>query len=247
MCSVDTVLTLGSIILRIKVLTWLTRLLPPVFAALVIWLEPVALSLGRSREATLPFGTLILLAVLLHPRMRYFLVMTLCYAVAMLALRDTWKIGHFHTPFPIQSDLLEPAMLVGLWTVAVLATVAGIGESIQSGMLWVKRCYFAAAALYFFGLGLVNYELHGSWLAVVQIVSGLFALVCFIFADRTMLTEAGEDADEPVNDEVLQQALEAAHRTALQAKEWRDTLTLAREDREPGASNGIQSARGASQ
>ncbi len=206
--------------------------LPPIVAAVAVAMEPALTALSRSREAILPLATLVLLAALLHPRLRHFLVVGLCFGVSFLAVRDIWRVNQVPLPPVLRYDLLETLRPIGLLTVAVLAALAGIGESIRPGAIWARRFYFGSAALYFTGLGLMNYAWHGSWRAVVLFVTGVTALLGCLFAHLLSDPHVQPEANEVDPDTKQQQERETAHRLALQTKEWRDGILSAMEERE---------------
>ena len=61
---------------------------PALVALSAVLLEPFLTNLTSGREAVLPCIMVALLFALVHPRFRHLLVITLCYGVAFLALRD---------------------------------------------------------------------------------------------------------------------------------------------------------------
>lgn len=203
-------------------------------AALAVWLEqPLTVWFAR-RGATLPLALLLLLAALMHPRLRHLLLVTLNFGVAFLALRDMLRGGHLPLPPAYDYDTLQAARSVALLLVASLSVISALAEIWNPGTVWARRCYFGAASLYFSGMGLMGVLIHLTWRSLVLLFTGITALIACVTADTLVASEMQqEDAPEPVvSDEVLQQAREAAHRAALQAKEWRETLAAVMEESE---------------
>jgi hypothetical protein len=197
-------------------------IIPACAALLVVLLEPVFTAWMKGRESVLPLAMLLLLSALLHPRLRHLLIVTLCFGVAFLALRDALHVQLL--PPMIDYDIIDEVRPAALLIVAGLAAIAAVIESLRPGTVWARRCYFGAAALYFTGIGIINYGWHGSWQSVMLCVTGVIALFGCLFAHRIVADEAAFEAEEVVNDEAIQQEREAAHRKVLRAKEWRDTL-----------------------
>ena len=107
-----------------------------------------------------------------------------------------------------------------------MSATAAVFETVRPGTVWARRFYFGAACLYFLGLGVITYFRNTSWQAILLAITGITAGVGCVFAHKIVATEAIEAEAEPLqSDEMWQQAREVAHRAALQAKEWRDTLT----------------------
>jgi hypothetical protein len=95
---------------------------------------------------------------------------------------------------------------------------------VHPGTVWARRCYFGAAALYFTGIGLINFYWHGSWQAILLCMTGVIALFGCVFAHRIVAEEAAEAEETLFNDEASQREREAAHLRTLRAKEWREPL-----------------------
>jgi hypothetical protein len=201
-------------------------LAPALIAFVAVALEPALTAWSHDRAAALPLGTVLLLAVLLHSNMRHLLMITLCYGVSFLALRDIVRLPWSPLPQPLNYEEWEVLRLLDFILVAGLSATAAICETVRSGTVWARRCYFGAACLYFLGLGIITYFRHTSWQAILLAVTGVTAGMGCVFAHKIVATEAIEaEADPLQSDEMLQQAREVAHRAALHAKEWRDTLT----------------------
>ena len=211
-----------------------------IVAAVAVFCEPWITEWTRGRAAVLPLATLLLLSTLVHPRLRYLLMITLCYGVSFLALRDLCRLSQIPLPAPLNYDAWEILRALDLLLVAGLSAGAGVSETVRPGAVWARRCYFGAAAGYFIGLGIVNFYRFGSWQSILLGTTGLTAAIGCVFAHRIMETEATElDTVGLPTDEMRQQNREAAHRARLQAREWRDTLTLPQNDRDtpPAASS----------
>lgn len=201
----------------------LSGLLPPTIALAAVAAEPAVVVWGRGRDSVLPLLVFGVLAAILHPIVRQMLLVTLCYGVAFLSVRDTFRMPAIALPQSLDNDLLDVVRPVALLTVAVLAATAGIVETLSPGTVWARRCYFGAAALYFCGSGVLSYLWQPSWQAVLLIAIGVMALIGVILADRVVASELEDDEPMPVSDEAIQQLSEAAHRRVLTAKEWHDS------------------------
>ncbi len=206
--------------MRRRIGTIINRIAPALAALIVVLLEPVLTVWMKGRESVLPLAMLLLLSAMLHPRLRHLLVVTLCYGVAFLALRDALRVQPL--PPSMDYDLIEEARPVALCLVAGLATLAAVTETVHPGTVWARRCYFGAAALYFTGIGLLNFIWHSSWQSILLCVTGVIALFGCIFAQHIVSEEAEEAIVESANDEAQQREREAAHLRALRAKEWRE-------------------------
>lgn len=207
-------------------------LFPPLLAALAVLLEPWLTALTTGREATLPLVLFLVLASLLHPRMRTLMIITLCYGVAFMALRDAVTARAIPLPPTLDYLVIDAARPVGLMLVAALAGAAAIGETLKPGTLWARRCYFGAAALYFIGTGIINYGWHGSWRGLLLCVTGAIALFGCFLAPRIIASEqeAEEEFAAAGRDDMEQRERDLAHLKTLRAKEWHDTGALDSED-----------------
>jgi len=199
-----------------------TAIVPMLIAVLAVWLEPTVAAWASGRLSVLPLAVFLLLASLLHPYIRQLMVIALCYGVALLALHDTFRVKQLVLPPGMDNDLWDTARPVVLLLVAVLSATAAVGETLRPGRVWIRRCYFGAAGIYFTGVGFLNYAWTHSWQGAVLCVTGIMALLGCVFADRVVASESEDEAEPEVSDEAIQQLTEAAHRRALEAKEWHD-------------------------
>jgi len=195
---------------------------PLALAGIAVAIEPRLSGWVKGREAALPLIMVMLLSSLLHPRSRYVLVTTLCYAVAFLALRDIVRFDEVRLPPQLEYEWAENAVTMGLLLVAVLAGIAAVGETAQPGSVWARRCYFGAAGLYFTGVGFINFVWHSSWQSLVLIGTGLMAFIGCLVADQVVAGDIAEKEDGQASDAAVQELTQAAHQRRLQSKEWRD-------------------------
>ena len=211
--------------LETRVNNVLVSVMPVCIAAIVVSAEPYVSALARGRQAVLPLCLILLAAAILHPRVRDILMSTLCYGVAILALRDMFRTvpGDINPAFNYeQVDFVRPLILA---LVALLAGGAGVLETVAPGTVAARRCYFGAAAVYAGGLGVLHWS--GSGQSVVLVGTGLTALGAFVFADRIVNAGAPEDApavDTDI-DEADQRVREERHLLAIRSKEWHDPAT----------------------
>ena len=201
---------------------WMTAVSAGV-AYIAVRVEPYLSTSSVGRLEALPLVTLLAVSILVHPRLRHLLMITLCYGVSFLALRDIVRLSRVWLPPQLNYESYDIGRNIALLTVAGLAAMAGVVETRQPGTVWARRCYFGAASLYFLGMGVVNLFWRFSWQALLLCGTGVTAGLGCVFADRIVATEAEEIEDALPSDEVLQQAREAAHLARLQTKEWRDT------------------------
>ena len=204
-------------------------LVPPLIAGTALVLEAPLTRAFNHREAMLPVVLFVLLSAILHPRLRNLVIVTLCYGVAGMALRDAFSARS--TPMPPEMDylVLDTARPVVLLFVAALALASAIGETRQPGTVWARRCYFGAAALYFTGIGLINIGWHSSWRGYMLFAIGLIAAKGCFSASRIVASERAEDeAEKAFVDSEYQLERNAAHRRTLQAKEWHDPIETLR-------------------
>ncbi len=176
-----------------------------------------------SRESVLPLAVIVLLLSVFSKRLRHLLIITLCYGVAFMAIRDISRVGSQPLPQVLNFDFIDQSRPAILMLVAALSATAAFMETFKPGTVWARRCYFAASALYFLGLGIVHVGKYGSWKAVLLCFTGVTAIFGCIFADRIVSSEAAVEADDAVpelTDMELQELREEAHRRTLLAKEW---------------------------
>ena len=196
--------------------------LPAVIAAAAVSMETAVSNWVKGRESALLLAVFVLLAAMMHHRIRQMLITTLCYGVACLALRDMRQAPHAILPPAFDYTNLEVGRMVALFLVALLAATAGLAETLRPGTTLARRLYFGASSLYFSGLGVINYAWHDSWQSVLLCATGVVAFFGCLFAHRIVAEEVEEEAAPTQNDEMQQREREAAHLRALRAKEWRD-------------------------
>lgn len=193
---------------------------PALIAAVAVMLEPFLTHVMKGRDALLPLVIMLLFSALVHPRLRHILISTLCYGVAFMAVRDAFRAQLL--PSALDYDFINEARPLALIVVGLLAAIAAFGEALHPGTVWVRRCYFGAAGLYFSGIGVINFLWHDSWQSILLCATGAIALVGCVFA-HTLVTPDEEEEEEAVNDDLIQQAREDAHHRTLALKEWQDT------------------------
>jgi hypothetical protein len=169
----------------------------------------------------LPLAVIVLLLSLLSHRLRSALILTLCYGVAFMAVRDIKRVESQPLPWFLNYDFLDHSRPAILLLIAGLSATAAFMETFHPGTVWARRCYFAAAALYFLGLGITHFREFHSWKAVLLCVTGVTAVFGCIFAERIVSAEQ-EDEEDDLSDEVVQGLVEADHHRSLLAKEWHE-------------------------
>jgi hypothetical protein len=195
------------------------RLLVPMAVALIVLRSEQQLTiLAQERPGVIPVAMVALVAGLLSPYVRRWLIVTLCFGISLLALRDTFRI----VPLPPAVDYVwvERIYPFGWGLLSLLAALAGAVEALQPGSVLARRCYFAAASLYFSGHGLISFLKVHNWQSLILFLTGLVALVGVFTAHRIVAAEeatASEDAD-------IQALAErnAERERRLASREWRE-------------------------
>ena len=166
----------------------------------------------------IPLVLFLLISSLVYARVRAILMISLCYGVGFLALRDVLVSSRQHLPPALDYDFVEylrPALYL---VITSLVTASAYFESVRPGQIWARRCYFGGAAGYFLTTGIVSMAGHRSWQGVLLIVSGCLALFGSITADRFQdEDEEIEESPRYVDDQAL---LDAKHRNRIAAIVW---------------------------
>ncbi len=163
---------------RDPVWLWLKLIVIMVFTALLVLKEQDITLLASERQAVFPIALFIFVAILLSPKMRHILIVSLSFGVGFLAIRD----AEWHGPLPaiLNTLLIRSVVYPFVWgMIAGLSLMAGAVESLSPGKSLARRCYFAAAALYFTGHGFMIEILRPSNEGLVMCVIGLLAFAGF--------------------------------------------------------------------
>lgn len=191
---------------------------PPIIALFGVYKENALFSLGKTHEALLPLSVMILLAALLIPRLRRFLLITLCYVMAFLNIIAYNRLIEEPLPGSLNYTWALTVRILALDGVIFLALLAAALETIRSGAVWARRCYFLSVGLYFGGMGIREYAWDHSIRGVALCITGLAAVVGAVMARDDLEIES-----ETLDDASKQETLLAAHKQALAAKEWRES------------------------
>ncbi|MCL5283092.1 MAG: hypothetical protein M1330_00015 [Armatimonadetes bacterium] len=157
---------------------WLKLIAIMVPTALLVLKEQDIAILASERHAVFSIALFIFVAILLSPKMRHILIVSLSFGVGFLAIRD----AEWHGPLPaiLNTLLIRSVVYPFVWgSIAGLSLTAGAVESFSPGKPLTRRCYFAAAALYFTGHGFMIEILHPSNEGLVMCIIGLLAFVGF--------------------------------------------------------------------
>ncbi len=195
------------------------RLAVPLSIAFVVILleEPLA-AFAQAYPGVLPVAMVSLLACLLMPAARRWLIVTLCFGIGLLAWRDVWRI----VPLPPALDyvIVEQMYPFGWALLALLALTAGVAEALRPGSVWARRCYFAAAAVYFAGHGFVSFFKSPNWQSAIMLATGIIA-VFGIFTAQAVV--AAEEEMLPEDDDIRALVTDKERRVArLADREWRE-------------------------
>jgi len=158
--------------------------LPAVIAAGAVAMEAPVTAWVKGRESALLAAVFVLLAAMMHQRIRQMLITTLCYGVACLALRDMLQSRGAVLPPAYDYVWVGNGRIVALLLVALLAATAGLTETLRPGTTLARRLYFGASSLYFSGLGVLNFVWHGTWQSVLLCFTGVVAFFGCLYADR---------------------------------------------------------------
>jgi hypothetical protein len=193
--------------------------IPFAIAYLVIQMEPILGVLAQERPGIIPVAMVALVAGFLLPYARRWMIVTLCFGVSLLALKDALRIN-VPLPAAIDYDVVEKIYPFGWGALSLLAALAGVGEALRPSSVWARRCYFGAAALYFLGHGVVSFLKAANWQSAVLTVVGFVALCGVFMADKVVETEVYDEPDEDLLEPTPQKDERSAR---LAAREWRET------------------------
>lgn len=211
--------------LKKRHLVVLLLVIPAILSFLAVWNESAITQWVQERDSALIVGAFMLLATLLHQRLQRLLIVTLCYGVAFLALRDSAQVGQMPTALAIPPVIA--LRLVLLIVIAVFASMGAVTEALKANTLTARRYYTAAAALYFLQQGALFLYWQGSWQSVVLLTTGVICgLGCYYARYLTLAPEP----EPPVDEDTPEEELESIRRKLIALKEWRDPDT---EEREP--------------
>jgi hypothetical protein len=177
-------------------------------------------ALAKNRPGVLPVAMAALLGGLLLSHVRRWLIVTLCFGVSLLALRDS-----IYPKVPPELDRIYDGIEMkslyqfGWMLLASLAAVAGAGEALRPGLVWARRCYFGAASLYLSGHGVIGLLRQMNAESLVLLVCGVVALAGVFMAHRIVAAEEEEQGHEDLRALEEQRARRAEQ---LAAREWRE-------------------------
>ena len=176
---------------------------------------PVLTAISKQRPGVVPVGMAIILAGLMNQRIRHWVIVSLCFTVALLAFRDSLRFAAL-PPFLDQRfvHIVYPFAWI---TVAIMAGAAGWLEAREPGNLAGRRFYFATVSLYLTGHGLMQLLWFPSWDAIVLLLTGMVAGIAVLFADRMY----PEEADPPESEELSSDSADS-RRERVAKHEWRD-------------------------
>jgi hypothetical protein len=191
---------------------------PLILAYAIIALEGPIAAFAVDHPGLLPVAMVSLVACLLMPAARRWVVVTLCFGIGLLALRDTFR--PVWIPSAIDFVVVERVYPFGWALLAILALVAGVAEALRPGSVWSRRCYFAAATVYFGGHGLFSFIKFPNWQSAVLMATGVVAIFGIFNAHRIVAAENAEAEDD---EDIRALAAETQRRSArLADREWRE-------------------------
>ena len=174
--------------------------------------------LAKERPGIVPVALVGLVAGFVLPFARRWLVVTLCFGVGLLALRDTF--GTHLLPAALDFEGVNRIYPFGWGFLAALAFFAGIGEAVHPGSVWARRCYFGVAALYFLGHGIISFIKVPNYQSGILAVVGLVALYGVRMADKVV---EAEEEDEVLDEDIRAIIENQSDRSKkLASREWTD-------------------------
>ncbi len=207
-------------------------------AFVVVNIEHSLLAWLSTRSSLLPAALVVLLAALIASLLRRFLVITLCFTVSMLTLRDTFLVPYMPVPQYLAYSWTHTVWEIVLLGISLLSLLAGLLELQTPLSLGARRCYFGAASAYFLWQALLMFASYGSIRSVFFAIAGLIALMGAIFAHKFHETDEPYAASQE-EDVQKQKELDEAHRKKLVSNEWKESaLGVCGEEK----TNGINSA-----
>lgn len=203
---------------RRGVLTTARLLGPLALAYALICCEPLLTNLMRNRPGVLPVAMVALAVGIAIARVRRWLIVTLCYGIGLLALRDLRNLA----PLPAQLDYLfvEQIYPYGWTLLAAIALTAGAAEALYPSSIWARRCYFGAAALYLGGHGLIALLSHPNYNGAILLLTGVFAAAGVFYAPKIVAREEQEERDDEDLRDLRERA--AQRQRSLARLEWQE-------------------------
>ena len=193
----------------------ITRFAPAIPALLAVLLEARLKRWAAEREAILPLILFLLISSLVYPRVRALMMVSLCYGVAFLALRDAIASSHQSLPPAIAYDFVEVLRPILYVIVAGLAIASAYIQTVNSGQVWARRCYFGAAAVYFLSTGVITYAGARGQQGIFLMICGGMALFGSLYSD---VSTDGEDS-APLKPKYLEEqiARDRAHSQRIES------------------------------
>lgn len=219
--------------LKKRHLVVLILIVPAILSLLAVWNESAITLWVQERDSALVVGVFMFLATLLHQRLQRLLIVTLCYGVAFLALRDILHV--MEMPAPLSTTPIISLRFVLLITIAIFASLGAVTEALKANTLTARRYYTGAAALYFLQQGALFLYWQGSWQSVVLLTTGVICGLGCYFARYLTLSPEPEPLVEEGTEE---QELEAIRHKLIALREWRDPDT--EEVQSPAISSGTE-------
>lgn len=188
--------------------------LPLLGALLIVAYERQFSELVRRHPSTVPVMLVAMMGGMLLQQVRHWLIVGLCFGISAMAIRDAFRIALL--PQEVQKPVILTLYAVSWVGISLLAAGAGASEALKPGSIWARRCYFAAAALYCGGRGVLWYP---SWESLVFIATGIVAAVGIFLAPRTIWAEPEVPAED--EDIKAQRERTATRYAALAKREWK--------------------------
>ncbi len=193
---------------------------PLLLAYLLILSEPLLAALVRDRPGILPVAMVALVIGIVIARVRRWLIVTLCYGIGLLALGDLQHL----VPLPPEMDyvLVEQVYPYGWALLAIIALVAGAAEALYPASIWARRAYFAAAAVYLGGHGLIGILTRANYNDVILFLTGIFAAAGVFYAPKIVAREEQDERDDEDLRALQERAVE--RKKSLSRLEWQERL-----------------------
>lgn len=195
----------------------LIRALGPLVAACASarWQDGVN-SYVADHPAVAPIALVFLIGALLVEQSRRFLLVTLCFGIGVLALKDAFG----GAPIPVQMNhpIIQTALTFAWVAIAGTSLIAGIGLAGHPFAPGPRTAYFLATSAYLVCSGIMGIMRAGDWGSGVVLATGLAALIGVASARRGAI-----ESDEELDDESVFEASQEMRTRAVAAREWHDS------------------------
>ena len=195
----------------------LIRVLAPLTAACasVRWQDDVNRFVA-SHPAVAPIALVALIGALLVEPSRRFLLVTLCFGIGVLSLKDAF--GGSSLPAQLDHPFAQGALQIAWVVIAATALVSGFGLARRPYAALPRTGYFVATSAYLVCNGVMGILRAGDWGSAIVLGTGIAALIGVATARREV------DVPEEEQDDLgVYEASQESRTQAVAAREWHDS------------------------